>query len=534
MACWMEVGQMRGIWERARRDDGMTIVEIMAAAVIMFIILSGVLGLVGRTTLMGAQAKEKNILTNALNAYIESVHALPFEDVALVTDGGALALETVQVTNGYTITIHPTVTPVVGNDALKTLVVDITIADGRGGVTNTSTEVTIRDRDQFLTTPVSAPTDALAPTIEWGSLMPPDRSVAWGTYWAPLGLEPEQYVAGAQPFYLDVEAAAAEGRTLASVQVSYGFPCEDVNGVPAVWPIDVQSWSSTLLLFMWDTNEVEEVIPEEGPTYEVRQVQDGWRTLKATVNDNATPARSDDVVRYFLVDNIEPPAPASVTASANSATAASISWPKVMDGSHGAEGYDVVWHRQRLWDTYDESWLGWDYVDTYAWSDASAYDGDTMSHAIETVPFSRYIAHVRARSPRFRSDWVNTIFVSRPVLGGTYEVDYTRRGSTYSYEVVADLTVSQPQFPASEDLTYTFYRIADGVESVIQAGPSETCQDIVELSGKKVSFPVRSYRVDVTFTPEGYGGETAQTVVSNTVSTVDNTTGSYTFTEGTW
>jgi len=530
MACWMEVGQMRGIWDRARRDDGMTIVEIMAAAVIMFIILSGVLGLVGRTTLMGAQAKEKNILTNALNAYIESGHALPFEDVARVTEGGVLTTETVQVTNGYTITIHPTVTPVVGNDALKTLVVDITIADGRGGVTNTSTEVTVRDREQFLTTP----SDALDPTITWGSLMPPDRAVAWDTSWAPLGLEPEQYSTAAQPFYIDVEAAAAEGRTIASVQVSYGFPCENPDGVPAVWAPAAQSWSSTLELFMWDTNEIETVYPEVGPPYDVRQVQDGWRTLKATVTDNATPARSDDVVRYYLVDNFAPPAPASVAASPESATSTSISWPKVMDGSHGAEGYDVVWHRQDLWDTYEESWLGWNYVDSYEWSDASAYDGDTMSHAIETLPFRRYITHVRAKSPRFRSGWVNTVFVSRPLLAGTYTVDASRKGSTYTYVVTSNLSSSLPQFPVSDGVTYTFYRITDGAETVVQTGPSATCEDTVEVSGKNMSFPVRSYRVEVTFTPEGYSGGTAQTVVSNTVSTASNASGTYTFTEGTW
>jgi len=537
MACWMEVGQMRGICERARRDDGMTIVEVMVAAVIMFIILTSVLGLVGRTTLMGAQATEKNILTNALNAYIESVHALPFEDVALVAEGGVLATETVQVTNGYTITIRPTVTPVVGNAALKTLVVDITISDGRGGVTNTSTEVIIRDREQFLTTPSSA----LDPTIAWGSLMPPDRSVAWDTSWAPLGLEPEQYSTTAQPFYIDVEAAAAEGGTIASVQVSYGFPCENPSGEEAVWAPAVQTWSSTLELFMWDTNEIETVYPEEGTPYDVRQVQDGWRTLKATVTDNGTPARSDDVVRYYLVDNFAPPAPASVAASVESATSATISWPKVMDGSHGAEGYQIRSYKQGIADANgdlrpDDETDGWDYLGTTNWTDASAFDGETMTLDLDSQPLSRYFAQVRAASPRFRSEWVETMFISRPRLGGTYDVTATTQGSDRTYTVVSDLAATPPSFPTVGDVTYKFYRITDGVPALIHTGSSPTYQDTVTVTGKKneIAFPVRSYRVEVTFTPQGYGGGTAQTAISNTVSTVTNPSGTYTFTEGTW
>jgi type II secretory pathway pseudopilin PulG len=519
----MEVGQMRGIWERVRRDDGMTIVEIMAAAVIMFIILTGVLGLVGRTTMMGAQAKEKNIMTNALNAYIESVHALPFEDVALVPDG-ELAPETVEVSNGYTITIHPTVLPVTGNDALKTLVVDITVEDGRGGVTSSSTEVTIRDREQFLTTP----SDALAPTITWGSLMPPDRSVAWDTSWAPLGLEPEQYSTAAQPFYIDVEAAASEGRTIASVQVSYGFPCENPSGEEAVWAPAAQTWSSTLELFMWDTNEIETVYPEVGTPYDVRQVQDGWRTLKATVTDNGTPAASDDVVRYYLVDNFAPPAPASVVASAESATSASISWPKVMDGSHGAEGYDIRLLRQGSEDTDAlvtpaDAWAD---AGLYSWSDASGYDGETMSRAMGTEPFSRYAAQVRAKSPRFRSGWSEMVFVSRPSLTGTYDVERTDgKGNKVSWAVQAYLSVTAPQFPVSGDVTYHFYEVEDGIATEIEVGQSPLCE---------VTVPARSYFVEIMFTPDGYDGGTAQTVISNTVSTASNPSGTYPFAEGTW
>lgn len=532
-----EVGSMRGIRERLQRDDGMTIVEIMAAAVIMFIILTGVLGLVGRTTMMGAQATEKNILTNALNAYIESVHALPFEDVALVADGGVLEPVVTQISNGWTITIETTVTPVVGNDALKKLGVTITGEDGRGKVTTTSTEVTIRDREQFLTMPPST----TGPAIEWGSLMPPDRSVAWGRYWAPLGLQPDEYVAGSNSFYIDVSAAAEEGKTIASVQVSYGFPCEDtLTDRQAVWAPATQTWNAASELFVWDTDEVEmEEDPDNPGVFNpVRQVQDGWRTLRATVTDNATPARSSEITRYYLVDNFAPPAPEYASSSVKSAYEALVSWPKVMDGSHGAEGYQIRWYQQGLADTDpdlrpDDETNGWDYLDTTNWTDASAFDGEVMTRSFASVPLSRYHAQVRAASPRFRSDWVETTFISRPLLTGEYLVEVKTTGNPKYQRVTSKLSVTAPTFPTTGAVTYKFYRLEGSVPTLIQSGSSTTCQDLVNSPDHKV-FPVRSYYVDIVFTPAGFGGGAATTLRTNTVSTKSAASGTYTFEEGTW
>lgn len=533
----MEVGNMRGIRERLQRDDGMTIVEIMAAAVIMFIILTGVLGLVGRTTLMGAQATEKNILTNALNAYIESVHALPFDDVALVADGGVLQPEVTQVSNGYTITIETTVTPVVGNAALKTLGVTISVEDGRGKTTTTSTEVTVRDREQFLT----MPSTSTGPSIQWGSLMPPDRSVAWGRYWAPLGLEADEYVAGSNSFYIDVSAAAEEGKTLANVQVSYGFPCEDtLTDRQAVWAPGVQEWNAASELFVWDTDEVEMVEDPGSPgVFEpVRQVQDGWRTLRATVTDNATPARSSEITRYYLVDNFAPPAPESVSASVQSAHKATLSWPKVMDGSHGAEGYQIRTYKQGMADTNadlrpDDETVGWDYLGIVDWTDASAFDGETMTRELGSAPLTRYFAQVRAASPRFRSGWAETSFISRPLVTGTYKIEAKTTGNPKYQRVTSKLSVSAPTFPTTGAVTYRFYRVEGGVPTLIQSGASTTCEDLVNSPDYKV-FPARSYYAEVVFTPAGHAGGTTTTLRSNTVSTVSAASGTYTFQEGTW
>ena len=64
--------------------------------------------------------------------------------------------------------------------------------------------------------------------------------------------------------------------------------------------------------------------------------------------------------------------------------------------------------------------------------------------------------------------------------------------------------------------------------------PSDALDPTITWGSLMPPFPARSYYVEVTFTPEGYSGGTEQTVVSNTVSTASNASGTYTFTEGTW
>ncbi|MDO8848591.1 MAG: prepilin-type N-terminal cleavage/methylation domain-containing protein [Coriobacteriia bacterium] len=517
---------MRGVWYRLNRDDGMTIVEVMIAAAIFFIILTAVLALVGQTTQMGLQAKQKNIMTNTLNAYIESVHALPFEDVALIADGGTLEPERVETIAGYTVTINPTVTVVSGNTALKNLRVDISISDPRGVGTSTFTRVVIRDRTQFLTQEQSTPmTD---PAVEFFGLTPPSGTVVWGSEWE------------GGPLYLDVRAEASEGRIVKLVRISFGgLTCEDASDPPksAVWTPDEQSWTSTSELFTWNTEQFELVEQADGSFESMPLVTDGMRTMQVRVTDDAGIEKTDEI--YLLVDNYAPPAPSGLAVTVTSARAASAVWSKTMDGDYGADSYALQWVKQGAGHTDDDiSPFGlWGEAGTYELPDASdlaAID----PYAMTVVPFSRYAARVQAVSPRdLASGWTETTpFVSRPLLSGNYVVVQKSTGNPKYWKVTSTLSVTTPTFPTTGTTTYAFYRVDGSTPTLIQSGTSTTCTDAVQVNVNPSSsnFPARSYRVVVSYTPDGYAGGSLEQATSNTVSTMYNPAGTYAFAEGTW
>lgn len=521
------VGRKRIGAQSLSRDDGMTLVEIMVAAVIMFIILTGVLTLVTNTTLMSLQSTQKNVMTNALNAYVEWAQSLPFEDVALVTDGGALQEQTTMI-GGFTVVITPSVTPVSGNSALKTLTLDITVTDGQGRVSEHSTSVAVRDRSQFLTQGKRDP--ATDPVVRFGSLAPPTGAVVWDSQWA------------GGPIYLDVQAEATEGRVIEVVRVSFNsLLCED-GSLPArsaLWEPRTQTFSSTSDLFIWDTHQSELIEVEEGVFVDTRLFGDGVGTLKAWAVDDAGVDNSAEI--YLVLDNFPPAVSSSIVAGAAKAYTVSAVWAKAMDGNLGADSYVLEWVRQGMAHTATEgSPFGyWDTEGSHTRADTANHPDSTLTHEIATQPFGRYAARVRAVSPRgFTSDWVDTIFESRPLLSGAYQVEKKTTGgpSTRYWTVTSTLSVTPPAFPTSAGVTYSFYRITGGTETLIQQGAATTCTDEVTVTGNpdSTNFPVRGYRVDVTYTPLGIGGASTQSS-SNTVTTVyQANAGTYTFTEGTW
>jgi Tfp pilus assembly protein PilV len=516
---------MRGIVRRLSSDEGMTLVEIMVSAAIMFIILTGVLSLVVQTTMMSVQAKEKNVMTNSLNAYIEWVHSLPFDDVDLVDDGGILPEESSQTVGGYTVVIRPTITTVTGNTSVKNLQVDIAVTDARGVSSTHSTTVVVRDRSNFMTQGKRDPlTD---PKAEFIGLTPPSGTVVWDSEWS------------GGPLYLDVSAEASEGRVIEIVRVSFNsILCEDASLPPlsALWEPRTETFTSTSALFAWNTNQFEPIEVEEGVFVDTRLFGDGMGTLKVWVVDDAGIDDTDE--RFLLLDNFAPATPGSIAAGVAKANSVPVVWDRAADGNLGADSYDLEWVRQGMTQTSvsDPAFGYWNPAGTYTWLNAAEHPNATLTYEAATAPFSRYAARVRAVSPRgLTSDWTEATFMSRPLVSGTYAVVEKSTGNPKYWKVTANLSVTPPAFPTTGTTTYAFYR---GTEATpIQQGTSTTCTDIVQVdvNPSETNFPVRSYRVVVTHTPAGIGGGTQQTSVSNTVSTVYQASdGTYTFAEGTW
>jgi len=531
-----EVVSMREMRGYLRTDEGMTLVEVLIASLIMFVILSGILVLVTTSTLMGTQATQKNLLTNAVNSYVEWAAALPFKQVDLVGTGeGILEPKTISE-NGYTIVITPSVAPVSGNTALKNLTLSLVMTDGAGNSHSYSTTVAIRDRSQFLTQ--AKKDSALAPDVSFGSLTPPDRSVVWGSR-----------AQGDVPLYLDVVANAAEDRLISRVVVSFdgGTICENANSLPqfSEWVMSpgLATWSSSME-FVWNTKQQYETFDEYGAsTGFADAVSDGWRIIKAVAVDDGNLEDVDR--RYYLVDNY-PPADVvetSMTVAPITATSAGVNWKTVMDQGTGADSYMMEWVRQAAGHTEATEPFGyWDASGSHHRTGCLDIAGGTpLTQALTLEPFSRYAVRVRAQSPSvvrvagqpaasLNSAWAQQVFVTRPLVTGAYTIS---RPNKNTYRIASSLSVTPPAFPVSGVVQYAWYRaVGTGAYQLLADKTGAAITDSYDQAVKNTNEAGQplSYKCVITYAVGGYAPQTA-TVESNRVTT---TATSGTFTVGTW
>ncbi len=517
---------MRDMRSRILSDEeGMTLIEVVVASVILFVILTGVLGLVLQTTRMSTQAKQQNVLTNAISDYTEWLNTLTFEEVDIVgTDDGILE-ERTETVGPYTLVFRPTVTPAAGSSALKTVRVDVDITRTDGWTQQISTSVIIRDRTQFLTQASVNPDDR--PTVSFLPSTAPDGATVWGDNWTGGKLE------------IAVEAHAVDGREISTVKFFMqegNRPLHNTAGVPGQWAGYGQSFSSSAAQtdppkpFYWDTLYVE--LDHEGnPAYQ--PVKDGLVTIGVEVIDDRG-VSAVPIYRQYLVANETPPVPdpATLVATTTGSTETVVEWDSVWHGTMPSAGYEI-----RLW---QQSTDGWTHLGVESNADA-LYE---LTHPV----FSRYAVALRSFNARpLYSLWSYedsgvlsyATFETRPLLTGTYDVEKHSTGAPSGryWKVTADLNATPPSFPTS-GTTYSFYRVVGGVlqEPPVYSGPLNTYSDTVQVFGNPTSsnFPRTHYACVVTYTTTAYQVST-KTSQSNTVLTApQNDEGTYIFAEGTW
>ncbi len=491
---------VRNIGAAIRRDEGFSILEIMIASVILFIVLTGVLGLVGTTTNMGLDAKQRNVMVNALNAYVERVQSLPFDSVALAADGGALASEESTQVGEFTVTISPSVADG-ANEALKQLTVAISVsATGRTPVTMTTT-VPVRDRSQFLTQANQDP--ATDPTVAFlDAYTPAEGTVVWGT----------SCIGGTGVLKLAVEATASEGRVLTNVAlwIDDSRLAKNALGESGSWNPATQTFSETS--FVWDTRQTEDIIQEDGSYLPVEIVADGMRTISAyTLDDQSVSVYS---VRHFLVDNHAPGVPGVPAASNLTNVNATLTWAPASDGTSPADHYGVRVFKQPIDDSGP--------MNPYEhWPEVTVGTPTGTSLAItNATAFSRYYPVVRALSPRNLASAYTAgtpIFVTRPKITGNYTIAQDKK----IYTVTSTLSCTAPTFPTS-GLAYTWYR-SDAGGSAVQVGTGASLTaDVCPLTVQSNNEPCPEvrYYCEVTYTPLGVNGGTSEMKKSNTVATV--------------
>lgn len=514
------MASVKRIGRYVRGDQGLTMIEIVASAVIFFFVLTVILGLIGTTTMMGTSSKQRTVMVNALNAYVERVQALPFEKVDVIGTGeGVLSVEETQSVGEFTISIRPTVSipttlTSVGDPTLKRLHVVMTIRRGVSGTPlSYTTDVLIRDKAQYLTQAVAD--DATDPKIAFTSTTPPEGTVVWES----------SYAGGA--LTIGVNVLASDGRLIDQVSLwsDDQYILESTLGSGAAWQaVDQQTWSSPS--FIWNTLQQQDVLQSDGSYLAEHVIFDGMRTISAYVIDSS--GISKYTVRHMLVDNVEPSTPGTPTATAQTNLSSLISWPLTADGTLPAPKYRISVSRQLkpvLSTDPDANWQA---------QTSSPYPSSTgLSYVFTTAEFARYEARVYAESPRGNaSAWspVGIPWCSRPSIDGTYTV--TKSGSDYS--TVSKLVASQPSFPTSSTPVYHWYRVeSTGAVTDLGTTTTNTKTDTVAGPSKNNAAIVRYYAT-VTFAPAGRGAveQGVQTLQTNTTTPTGSSTGY--FDTGTW
>lgn len=497
---------------RLSHDDGMTLIELVIAASILFIVLTGVLSLLTQTIRMSAQAKQINFSTNAINSYVEWVRSLPYDQVSTESTGSVTATTTVD--GAYTITITPTVT-VSGEDPqgnLKELVLAVTVTRPDGYLQTYSTSILIRNRDQYLVgTGRSAATD---PKV-----------------WFVEGSAPEGSVQRGTSVPIKVHAEASNGRTLetGSYWVDNVRKLRSATTTAsAEWEIGTSIWDP--ITYYWDTTVV-----EDG----VITVQDGLRTVIVYVRDSE--GVEVYTSRQLLIDNFAPPKTSPAVHNPAGSVGGTLSWPAVYDGTTLAYGYEA---EVRVQGTTSTS--GNPFETGTAWTASPGYSGRLPSFVVQANYFNRYFARVRSVSAHptspLKSDWQQMAapFVSRPLITGTYTVT-VKNGALDT--IKPSLSCTSPQFAlaSSTPTTYEWHRVETGLDSKGQpwrndvvigttSTPSWTPSTATSINSKPTGI---SFYVKATCTPTGFMGGSAVTVSSNLANCPSLTSGG-TLGEGTW
>lgn len=497
----------------------MSLLEVVIAAAILFIIMTGVLGLIGRTLSMGAQAKEINVSNNAVNSYVEWVRSLPFDSITTTSTPPSIET-TVVVADEYTITIVPQIAPG-SNDALKEMTLTVTVNRADGFTETFSTMVVVRDRDQNLTEATRNP--STDPRIKYVSPSPPDGTVVWyegGQSWW------KDATGTLQPLQFKVEVKPSSGRTIQIVRLEgeNSWVLMDVFNNQASW--SQPTWTVSPL-FAWDLAQMASLTEP--------QVKEGRRDVWALTTDNASAQGSD--MRVYLVDNLAPsnlPAAPTFTPSTTS-WGGKLDWAVVNDGNTFADHYYLRVLRHDVYGTWTSP--GWPAVFN------GAVPSNTWTVPSSEQPFCRYVAEAAAESPRgLRSAttaW--TTFITRPKVTGTY----TLSGNNKKWDVTTvSLSCGAPRFPTTGTITYQWYTVDGTTETlfatVTQSSPSPPPGPAVTASRTKDSVadypttPLLGYRCKVTFTPCGMYAPTTMTLTSNTVYAEMPAGTSKAFTEGAW
>ncbi len=476
--------KLRGSFES---DEGMSVLEVVLAAFILFFVLTAILGLVATSTQMGLQAKQRTAATNAISSHLEWMRSLPFEEMAIrgTTPEAAVDSQVVVQEGDFTITITTQVLESQG-ETKEVRVSAVITAPGYEPKTYTSTSI-VRDREAGITNLTSSGT---GPLVEFAPSTPEADAVVYAALAHTTNM----------PLFLSLHAAAEENASMITELRMYceGTLLRDGSTTFAAIAAWTPMTSPVDQSFKWDTRQLD----DNGDL----AIPDGWRLVRALATSDS--GKQSTVERRFYVDNYPPGNPGVPVAAIYSDVETRISWTVAMDGTDPAVRYLV--HTNRVG---EDGTLGGS-METFAYS---------AVHLQTTDPFSRYTVSVAATTPRNEKTGFFEIvapYVSRPHVTGDSTTVYTGEKTRRSADITVNLTTSQPTFAAT-NVSYDLYRgtsadtLKNGAAYLTNVDPNFT-ETYTDKCGK--DDPVAYYYAyKITFTPSGYKGGTAESIWSNIV-----------------
>lgn len=494
----MEVGLMRGLRSRLASDEGMTIIEIMVASVILLVVLTALIPLVFHTTQMTAQTEAQTLVTNYVNSMVEEIRAMPYEQVGLVGSselpGSLEPSRTVPLEGGYTLRLALQVDwvddpQIDGVQDYKEVRIDAEASapDKPGAKYSTVTYVW---GDDSMEGPL--------PEVSFSSSSPAREAVVDGTSVAVGGRA----------------NTSAEGRTIVRMTLKVDSdPLPDAASPPSFAQFSPMS-NPAEVSWLWDTTAKIAKTDEAGiPLRDANGdivysyfSPDGWRMLKVEAWDNV--GMYNYVTRKVLVDNYAPyPVDASsLVLAPYRSRELRATWNPAPDGTDPADAYDVKLYMEPKTPSDPASWE----------VTPGEVKGGKTSASFAAQPFSRYRLEVRPKSPRglHPEEWASSeTTTTAPELTGTYTRTVTEQGKgknktfTASYHVNAAIT--PPTFLPVGQVTYEVFRSTD--LATLRSGlPCRTMHDTISFTDTiddGVPYPsgFRSpdwyYVVRATFTP---------------------------------
>lgn len=439
---------------RHRGDEGFSVAEVVIAAAIMFFVLTALVGLMGVSSSMSVQAKQKTALVNTVASVIDEVRATNWAGIDTAWAGSRVYYPEGENGPAVTVTIAVETKNAEGRPYLKVLTFNAaTTSQGRSHTYETRVAIRNPDFNQTLSN------DPDAPSIQFvEGVAPAEDEVLFAG---------QRHAGGA--IVLRTKATAPADPI---AEVSYEIAGQSLPG-------------GSQALF---TPYGSVFTYEAAPTWDTREVGDGFQNVTVTVKDARY--RSTSVRRRYIIDNHGPLEPGTPSATAASTYELDMAWGAARDGGTGTDTVGWQWAYKYVYEALKEPVTGASNLANWTVAASGTHiAGETAAQAVANKgpfalrlqldnpatpptertngPFSRYVVRVTSAGVRTTgaSMTATSAAVTAPELicNGTAKsfVTVSEKSNKYTYDFEGYVTA--PAFPSATTPSYAVqYKTFDG------------------------------------------------------------------------